>query len=283
MRRVEVHIGWLRALTLLLCIAVVAGCGGNAGQNITGSEAGVPGRTLKGYLPNEAIPDSVSFLPPPPGPGSPALAFDEATARESFLLRGSPRWRLAQDDADLSFAGASAAFSCALDTAMAEQDVPRLRDVLTRILADVGRTGYAAKERYRRDRPFLVNKEPICTPDQEKRLTRSGSYPSSHAGIGWAWALILTEIAPDRTDALLARGRSFGHSRVVCNVHWLSDIREGRMVGAAVTARLHGDPAFREDLKAAGVELAALRAKRLKPVKDCSAEAATLAVDRVMR
>ena len=46
-----------------------------------------------------------------------------------------------------------------------------------------------------------------------------GSCPSGHTDIGWGWALILSEIAPDRTDAILERDRAFGESRVVCNVH----------------------------------------------------------------
>jgi hypothetical protein len=104
-----------------------------------------------------------------------------------------------------------------------------------------------------------------------------GSYPSGHTAIGWAWALILTEIAPDRADAILARGRAFGESRVVCNVHWHSDVVEGRFVGAAAVARLHADPAFRADMEAAKLEVTAVRAKGLKPSCDCEAEAGALA------
>ena len=91
--------------------------------------------------------------------------------------------------------------------------------------------------------------------------------------------MILSEIAPDRTNALVARGRAFGQSRVVCNVHWQSDVIEGRFMGAATLARLHADPAFRADLEAAEAELAPVRAKGPKPTRDCDAEAAALALD----
>jgi acid phosphatase (class A) len=106
-----------------------------------------------------------------------------------------------------------------------------------------------------------------------------GSYPSGHTAIGWGWALILSEIAPDRTDALAARGRAFGQSRVVCNVHWKSDVIEGRFMGAVTLARLRADPAFRADLEVAEAELAAVRAKGRKPTRDCGTEAAALALD----
>ena len=76
-------------------------------------------------------------------------------------------------------------------------------------------------------------------------MSKSGSYPSGHTAIGWAWALVLCEIAPEQTEAILARGRAFGESRMVCNVHWQSDVIEGRFMGASVVARLHAEPQFR--------------------------------------
>ena len=109
-------------------------------------------------------------------------------------------------------------------------------------------------------------------------LRNDGSYPSGHSAIGWGWALLLTEIIPDRTDAILARGRAFGHSRVICNVHWQSDIDAGKLIAAATVARLHADPAFRADLEAARSEVAAARSAGSAPPGDCAAEAASLAM-----
>jgi acid phosphatase (class A) len=45
--------------------------------------------------------------------------------------------------------------------------------------------------------------------------------------VGWAWALILAEISPEQSDAILARGAAYGASRNVCNVHWRSDVNAG--------------------------------------------------------
>jgi len=70
----------------------------------------------------------------------------------------------------------------------------------------------------------MENGAPVCTPEDEEVLRKDGFYPSGHTALGWAWALILTEIAPDRADAILARGRAFGVSRNICNVHWHSDV-----------------------------------------------------------
>ena len=75
----------------------------------------------------------------------------------------------------------------------------------------------------------------------------------------------------------MSRGRAYGESRLVCNVHWRSDVQNGLVMGAATVARLHADAEFRHDLEAANAELANVRAKGLKPGRDCALEAATLA------
>jgi acid phosphatase (class A) len=107
-------------------------------------------------------------------------------------------------------------------------------------------------------------------------LESNGAYPSGHSAIGWAWALILAEIVPESADRVLARGWEFGQSRVICNVHWQSDVTQGRTVGAIVVARMHGNTEFRADLEAARREIAAVRANGDVPDLDCAAEEAAL-------
>lgn len=233
---------------------------------------------LKGYLPQIAFPNSLTLLPPPPAPDSAAFALDEAVAAQAIPLRDTPRWTLATLDADLEFPQVAGTFSCALGTPITAEEMPRLYTLLRRTLTDAGLSTYAAKNHYQRARPFVSNHQPICTPSDQSGLEKDGSYPSGHTAIGWAWALILSEIAPDRTDAILARGRAFGESRIVCNVHWRSDVEEGRFMGAAAVARLHAEPAFRADLEAARTELAAVRARSLSPSRNCAEEAAAMAI-----
>ena len=95
--------------------------------------------------------------------------------------------------------------------------------------------------------------------------------------------MLLVEIAPERTDALLARARSFGESRLVCNAHWQSDIVAGRTIAAATVARLHADPTFLADLAAAREELREVSAgagddvSNADAAQDCAAQASQLA------
>jgi acid phosphatase (class A) len=233
---------------------------------------------LQGYLPVEAMPDSLALLPPPPAPGSAAKALDDAVSQASLKLQGSRRWALAAEDNNLMFPRAAETFSCALGAPITQADTPHLYRVLRRTLADAGLSTYTAKNHYQRKRPFMVNGAPICASDEEKEhLADDGSYPSGHTAVGWAWALILASVAPDRADAIFARGRAFGQSRVVCNVHWQSDVIEGRFTGAAAFARLQANTEYQNDLAAAKLELAAARAKGLAPLRNCAAEAEEMA------
>ena len=83
------------------------------------------------------------------------------------------------------------------------------------------------------------------------------SYPSGHASRGWMIALVLSDMVPEKANALLARGRDYGDSRVVCAEHFPSDVEAGRMVGAAVYAAARADPQFASDFAAAKSELRA--------------------------
>ena len=257
----------------LACAALSSGC----------ATAGTPAHSvplqhgvIEGYLAPRALPDSLTLLPQPPAPASAALALDEEVHGKNLSTRGTPRWDLAKQDADMSFPAAADAFSCALDAPISQKDTPRMYRLLSKSFADAHHCTAKAKEHYQRTRPFAFHDETTCTPEADNALRKSGSYPSGHSTVGWVWALILGEIAPGRIDAILARGLAYGDSRLVCDAHWQSDVTAGRIMGASAVAALHADPAFLADLAAAKLEFAAARARGLKPQRDCAREAAVL-------
>ena len=235
---------------------------------------------LQGYLDSKTLPNSLNLIPIAPIQGSAAQKFDDAVSQKSFALQGTSRWEMAKRDADLSFPNAAKIFSCALGVPVNEEQTPHLYLLLRRTVADAGLATYTAKNHYQRVRPFMLNRKPICTPEDREALKKDGSHPSGHTAIGWAWALILAEIAPGHADAILARGRAFGESRIICNVHWHSDVLEGRFMGASVVAKLHADPQFNSDLEAAKKELTSLYAKGLKSPNDCKFESDALAMPK---
>lgn len=223
-----------------------------------------------GYLPREQLVNSLLLLGAPPQGAAADLIADEAARQQARGLRETPRWRLAARDADYTTPRAVEAFACALGANISPAETPHLYMLMRRSLVDAGLATYRAKDRYARTRPFVAANDPdICSPKEAEMLRKDGSYPSGHAAFGWAWALILAEIAPDRADALIQRGYDYGQSRVVCGVHWQSDVNAGRLVGAAVVAQLHASDDFRAQLGAARKEVEAARAKA---APDCALE-----------
>ncbi|EON13259.1 acid phosphatase [Pandoraea sp. SD6-2] len=229
-----------------------------------------------GYLPQKDLPNSLELLGPPPADGSAALARDEAAREATVPLRGKARSEIARLDADLVFPQPAKNFSCAMGVDIDQKKTPRLYHLMERVLTDAGMSTYGVKNKYNRTRPFVVHNEGTCMPEQEPLLRHDGSYPSGHTAAGWAWALVLTEISPERADTLFKRGLEFGQSRVVCNAHWQSDVDAGRTMGAATVAKLHTNAAFLADVKAARKEVQNARTQGSASALNCGAEEAAL-------
>lgn len=267
--------GLTRVLALLGAGLILAS--GAASQDLPSSKSGVPklpAGTPKGYLALADLPDSLALLPPPPAPGSAAMARDEEVSTAMARAPGTPRFNQAASDADLHPPHAFGTFACAAGVVPDRQKTPALVRLLGKSMIDVGLSTYRAKNHYQRTRPFVAHGSGTCFSPDEAALRNDGSYPSGHSAIGWGSALILAEIVPSRGDAILQRGRDFGQNRLVCNAHWASDVDAGRVIASATVARLHADPAFRADLAAAKRELAAAAAPE---AATCAAEARALA------
>jgi acid phosphatase (class A) len=141
---------------------------------------------------------------------------------------------------------------------------------------DTGHQSGLAKDFFKRLRPYQIDEGKTC--QDPKELAGSYDYPSGHTTWGWTWAMLLSELAPDRATPIMARGRAFGESRIVCGVHNASAVDAGRTTASATLAAVQAQPEFMEDLAKARAELTALRSDpaRAKP-QGCAAEAALVA------
>ncbi len=216
------------------------------------------------YLPGGGAPDAVRYLPPPPAKGSKAEAADIDAFKRTRRLEGTARWRLAQSDAKVSPTLLLQDFGCALGTMPEETREPALFSLWRKLARAIGPVIAGPKDHYGRKRPYLLAKGRICVEDTPG-MDASGSYPSGHTTLGWSTALVLAELAPDRATEILARGRAYGESRVVCGVHYPTDVAAGRTDASGVVAVLHADAAFRADMDKARAELAAARAAGASP------------------
>ena len=213
-----------------------------------------------GFLSPGRAPDSLALLPPPPADNSIAFLADQAAYRQATELSDPQRVQQAIRDAD--FMHFEHAFSKALGLPISAKHTPRLYHLLQGVLHDsLDQAMMSAKDHYQRTRPFVFFQRSSCTPDQEAMLARNGSYPSGHASFGWATALVLAQINPARADEILRRGYEFGQSRVMCGVHWQSDVTSGRLLGAAVVSALQASPRFAQALEQAQREFARLSAR----------------------
>ncbi len=206
-----------------------------------------------GFLTADTTPDSLRILPPPPPENSIAFLNDKAAFEMGRTLRDPKRQTLAASDAD--YKNISAAFSDAFGQKISQESTPSLYELLQGVLQDSH--DYAmrgAKNHYMRVRPFVIYKSSTCTPELDKSMAKTGSYPSGHASFGWATALVLAEINPARETEILRRGYDFGQSRVICGAHWQSDVDNGRLMGAAVVAALHNNKDFNRLLEKAKYE-----------------------------
>jgi acid phosphatase (class A) len=219
----------------------------------TGHGAAPVAGKLVGYLTAGAL-DGELVIGPPPAPESPRGQADRAIYLETRSQEGTARWKKAVQDNDLWNGGAMTRMSCALGAEVGPKAAPRTWRLLQRVEIDARTVGTPAKDHFNRTRPPIGDDRPICVK-REDWLKTNASYPSGHAMTGWAWGLILSELAPRKAGALMEAGAAIGDSRVICGVHYPSDVEAGRKLGSAMVARLHADPAFQKDLAAARAEL----------------------------
>ena len=216
-------------------------------------------RLEPGYLAKGGMPDTSRIVQGPPGEDTAAQRWDWDVFLATRKLQNQTRWDQAVNDVDTSMPALLKDFSCAVGSRLDETSAPITLQLLTRARSDAAIGSSKAKAQYRRERPFVGNFQPICV-DRDNELASSPSFPSGHATLGWTLGLILAELAPDRATEVLARARAYGESRVVCGVHFVSDIEAGRLTGSSVVAAEHGQPAFLDDADKAREELKALRA-----------------------
>ena len=228
-------------------------------------------RRAVGYL-QGSEPDFLLLLPPYPALNTKQDEIDVATFRRMQESDRSARWKLAEADDQMTYARFSGVLGVDLDAA----SLPIVIHLLNRMERDVLDTAFDAKPYFNRPRPFqrfaLAHACGDDVPPKPEPHPKGGfSYPSGHSTFGWGLALALAEVAPDHAQAILSRGSEYGESRVVCAVHYPSDVAAGEIVATAVVERLHAVPEFARDLTCAQQEYRAAIQTSVQMSPECSA------------
>lgn len=211
----------------------------------------------------EQMPNAVRFLPPPPADGSDAFLYDQAQYRWGLdQRRDSLRCAMATQDAEWSVNYMCRILGGAMGLTITPETTPAIYRMLATGLMTTDQVGKVPKDHYMRTRPYMHFRQGTIAPWDEEELSHNGSYPSGHTILGWSAALLLTELAPEHADTILARAYMYGQSRVIAGFHWQSDVDAGRLAASAAVARLHADKCFLKLMKRAKKEYTKIRKRQ---------------------
>lgn len=225
---------------------------------IIGLQPVVAQEAAQQYYTVDEMPDLLQILPPPPDSTSTEFALDVVRHMWGKTQRSNPeRAAIAIRDAEYSLNYIIRMFSEPFGMTISFDYTPEIFRLLRDFTTTCDNICIKPKSHYMRIRPFMMFHEKTLTPDQEEAMIVNGSYPSGHTIFGWCAALILSEINPDRTEALMARGYMYGESRIIVGAHWQSDVNAGMLAASILNAKLHSNPRFLEQMSKARTEFMA--------------------------
>ncbi|MBA3999764.1 MAG: PA-phosphatase [Brevundimonas sp.] len=258
----------------LIVALLTGGCSVNASFPAP-SHVEAPAQAPQSYLASDALASLAAAVPPPVTAGSSEAEADQSESLSWMALEDSDRWRLAQIHAEVRPHLALQHFDCPLNTRLADDPPPAVGRLLARSLRDASVASNAAKAVGFRARPVADDPERRACIRVDDDLRSTASHPSGHATVGALWGRIMAEVAPDQAGALIRIGDEIGVSRVVCALHYPSDVAAGQRLGVALFEAVRMTPDYQADLAAARVELAQARTLgRLNP--GCAAERVAL-------
>ena len=218
------------------------------------------------YVFLQDMPDAGIYLPPPPDMLSPQYADDFAQWQWGKSVRPTDRGQQANDDSQWGIKGMIRVHQETLGFEITKEKTPAIYKLLYNVLWTENLSTHNAKRKYMRTRPFAqYNEHTWGRFDNERELRFNGSYPSGHTALGWATALVLSEMVPELQDTLLRTGFQYGESRVIVGAHYQSDVDAGYLCGSTAVAVMHASEYFQKDLAAARKEYC-----KIKGIKNVS-------------
>ncbi|MDB5908283.1 MAG: phosphoesterase PA-phosphatase related [Massilia sp.] len=132
------------------------------------------------------------------------------------------------------------------------QALPATAAFSARVKNDEGINTNPAKQGFARVRPYNLDKSlhPICATK-----TKNDSYPSGHTTAGYILALSLIDMVPEKRDAILARADDYANNRLVCGVHYASDLEASKLLAYTIHAVMANNPQYQKELAVARLEL----------------------------
>lgn len=130
--------------------------------------------------------------------------------------------------------------------------LPKTKFLADQLLAASRADAGKAAAYFHRARPMAADARiKPCVPHGNA----ADSYPDGRATAGFAQAIVLASLMPERGDALLMRATRYGENAILCGLHFRSDVSAGQQLGTAVAVQFMSQPAFKDAMRQARAEL----------------------------
>lgn len=193
--------------------------------------------------------DLVHILAPPPTVGSPAEQADLKAVLAAVKSRTPAVVKEVQaDDQRVVFR-----FADVMGANFRPESLPFATQFFQHVYADGNAATVAAKNYFKRQRPFVVDPKIKILVVQAPDF----SYPSNHATFAYEAAILLADMVPEKAPAIFARAADYGQHRVIAGVHFPSDVQAGRISASVIDNTLLHDAHFITDFARAKAEVRA--------------------------
>lgn len=198
------------------------------------------------FLPEQPF-DLQNILPPPPAETSPQEADELAELHRIEESRtAEAEERAKSDDAEEEVF----IYRTIFGKDFSAERLPAVASFFSRIKNDASLFAKAGKVAWHRRRPVAV--DPTLHPIGRGT---SESYPSGHATLGWLDGIILAAMVPEKREEILTRAADYAHNRLICGVHFRSDIEAGQVAATVASRLLMQNVQFQTEFLAARSEL----------------------------
>ncbi|MDO1585653.1 acid phosphatase [Rhizobium oryzicola] len=190
----------------------------------------------------------LNLLPPPPAPDSAKMKAELGEILTIQVTRTPEMEARAKADVEENvwrFADVVA------NPKFSKENLPKFSAFFDRVVVSEGAVVDPAKDVWKRPRPHLYSDlvKPVVP------LSKSGSYPSGHTTVGTLMGIVLSNMLPEKRDAIMKRAWEYGQNRVVGGIHYPSDIEVGRISGTVIAQTIMTHEDFKTEFEAAKAEL----------------------------
>ena len=188
------------------------------------------------------------ILSPPPAQDSATTAAELAELHRIESVRTPAQITQAQADdheEDIFI------FETVLGPRFTAEALPFTASLSARVRKEESAAGSPLKKIYHRPRPYQVDStlHPVCPLNPEPT-----SYPSGHSLSGYLLAFTLVQLVPEKRQQIFDRADEYVHNRLICGVHYATDIEASHRIAYAIFGSMVASPDFQRDLAAAREE-----------------------------